>query len=637
MTQFNPFIFLKRFVVFTLAGKIAYDETFHKGINIIRGKNSSGKSTITNFIFYALGGDFSNWTTEATKCQTVYAEVDINGAILTIKRDIIESSRQPMSIFWGNYDEAKKSASEGWNTFPYQQTDNKLSFTNVLFKALEYPEVKSDDDSSNITMHQILRLLYIDQDSPTQSLYRFERFDLPLTRQAISEVLLGTYDDLLYSKRLQLKQLKKEHDDKKREYDNIRKLFQTSGNEISIEKLNKDIEDYWEDLNKIEKQIIEARELDIIKRSKRTPLLVEKLQKDIHPLKESIRNIDNQIENYRLEILDSEHFISSLERRVKELDNSIITRESLGELPLTHCPQCLNELPQDTLEGHCFLCKQPIEEEEGVTHAKRMKQELELQIKESNQFLKVKKTKLSEFYTKIEIKIQQARTLQKEIDIAVKESKSTRDEKIDELIEKKGFIKSAIEGLIEQIKTAETLDQLKKDIIKLTDAITKLSLDIYEKGRLQYQKSNLAVDKIQAYAVNLLKKDLDRQNEFKNAKVVKVDFTNNTFSLDEKFNFSASSNTYLKNAVRFGIFFASLELGFFRFPRFVLCDNMEDKGMEQVRTQNLQKQLVDISNSLEVEHQLIFSTSMIDTSLNNTSMCVGEEYDENNKSLKHVD
>ncbi|NNU33697.1 AAA family ATPase [Mucilaginibacter sp. S1162] len=44
-----------------------YDESFHKGVNIIRGENSSGKSTIANFIFYILGGFFNNWTTEASK------------------------------------------------------------------------------------------------------------------------------------------------------------------------------------------------------------------------------------------------------------------------------------------------------------------------------------------------------------------------------------------------------------------------------------------------------------------------------------------------------------------------------------------------------------------------------------------
>ena len=38
---------IQRLKVLTRTGQTAYDECFHKGINIIRGENSSGKSTIT--------------------------------------------------------------------------------------------------------------------------------------------------------------------------------------------------------------------------------------------------------------------------------------------------------------------------------------------------------------------------------------------------------------------------------------------------------------------------------------------------------------------------------------------------------------------------------------------------------------
>ena len=48
-------LFLNRLIIVTDEGKIAYDEKFHRGVNIIHGQNSSGKSTIVRFIFFALG------------------------------------------------------------------------------------------------------------------------------------------------------------------------------------------------------------------------------------------------------------------------------------------------------------------------------------------------------------------------------------------------------------------------------------------------------------------------------------------------------------------------------------------------------------------------------------------------------
>ena len=96
MIQFKPVLFLNRLTVFTKDGNIAYNESFHNGINIIRGHNSSGKSTIGNFIFYVLGGDFKKWTTAALRCGDVFAEVLINGEPITIKRTVSASGSQPM-------------------------------------------------------------------------------------------------------------------------------------------------------------------------------------------------------------------------------------------------------------------------------------------------------------------------------------------------------------------------------------------------------------------------------------------------------------------------------------------------------------------------------------------------------------
>lgn len=61
---------------------------------------------------------------------------------------------------------------------------------------------------------------------------------------------------------------------------------------------------------------------------------------------------------------------------------------------------------------------------------------------------------------------------------------------------------------------------------------------------------------------------------------------------------------------------------------------MEDNGMEKIRTQNFQELITEMSDKFEVEHQIIFTTSMVSDKLNNKPYCVGVEYDRNNKTLK---
>ena len=631
MTNDKPTLFLNRLIVVAHNNSIAYDEIFHKGVNIIRGKNSSGKSTIANFIFYVLGGDYSSWTTEALKCKDVIAEVKINGATITIKRHVSQGGLQPMSIFWNNYEESKKD-SVNWQTYPYKQTANTASFTNVIFNALSFPEVKSETDS-NITMHQILRLLYIDQDTPTQSLFRFERFDLPLTRQAISEVLLGVYDDSLYNQRLSYRNAQKENEEKKKQFEGINKVFGQTGNATNIAGVQKEIELAKNELVTIDKSIIELREQLIVKTTKKTALNSENIQSELIPLKNKIRELKNEMNQYEVEIFDSKQFISTLEKRLNDLNYSLLTRKILGELPLTHCPQCLSPLDNHVEEGHCFLCKQPLAEEAERANAKRLLQEMELQVKESKSLLEDKDRKYVDFSGELPVLTEKARVLQKQLDTSIEASQTTRDARIDDLLIAKGGVEKKIEFLTQQIKAVEMLELLKKELAELASLIERLRLEILQKEEMQKQKFQKALLKIREYTLFILKNDLDRQEEFRTGKIVEVNFHKDTYSLDEGNNFSASSKIYFKNAVLFSIFFSSLELEFFRYPRFILCDNMEDKGMEKERTQNFQTLITSMSDRFEEEHQIIFTTSMIADELNNTPYCVGDDYNRDHKTL----
>jgi hypothetical protein len=612
--------------------QIAYDETFHNGVNIIRGQNSSGKSTIANFIFYVMGGDFNNWTAEALKCKDVIAEVKINDAIITLKRNISESGLQPMSIFWNNYEESKTD-SMNWQTFPYKQTLNTSSYTNVLFKALSFPEVKSAEDS-NITMHQILRLLYIDQETPTQSLFRLERFDPPLTREAVAEILLGVYDDSLYTQRLRLKQAKKGKDEKDKEFQNLHKVFgQATGINIP-DAVQREIESTKTTLSDINSGIVELRKQQKVRTTVKTKLISENIQSDLSEVKSKVSDLQTKINQLDIDIADSRQFISTLEKRISELNNSLLTRLILGELPLTHCPQCLSELNNNVAEGYCFLCKQPLSNDAEKANAKRLLQEMDLQVKESKSLLEDKERDRAKFSGELSIHVETARNLQKQLDSSIQNPQTTRDERLDDLLIKKGKIEKNIEYLTQQLRGVELIELLKKEIAQLASEISMLESEIKQKEYQQKNKRQMALQKIRKIALHLLKEDLDRQEEFRSGKWVEIDFLRDTYSLDGSNNFSASSNVYLKNVILFSLFFSSLELDFFRYPRFILCDNMEDKGMEKERTQNFQKLLTDISNEIGQEHQIIFTTSMIADELNDTPYCVGIEYERNNKALR---
>jgi hypothetical protein len=179
------FFALKRVRV-TRGNSVAYDEQFHRGVNIIRGENSSGKSTISDFIFYGLGGDFDRWKDAAAQCSAVRLEIETEQSVLTIHRSV-GSKQEPTLFFYGGLEDSLFKGIDNWQRVPIRRppSGKDLSFTQILFRAAGIPEAPNVDNS-NVTMHQILRLLYSDQQTPAGKLFRFESFD---TRDSHSSVV----------------------------------------------------------------------------------------------------------------------------------------------------------------------------------------------------------------------------------------------------------------------------------------------------------------------------------------------------------------------------------------------------------------------------------------------------------------
>lgn len=637
MMQYNPFLKLNRLTIFTKNGKTAYDQNFHEGVNIIRGHNSAGKSTIGNFIFYVLGGDFKKWTTAAAYCGDVYAEVFINSEPITIKRTVSEAGNQPMSIFWGTYEEALKSASEGWQLFPYRRNEStsKKSFSNALFLALGFPELRGDVDS-NITMHQILRMLYVDQKSLTLDLLMTENFDSSITRKTIADLLFGVYDDSLYSDKLSLRESEKDFDIKKKQFEGIEQIFRASDNETNVGTINALIEENNTQIKSIDEYLDKlTREQDVIsKKPDEEELKVVTIKTNLLASRSSLSLLQSEINKFEFELLDSQDFIRSLEKRALALSDSLLTRETFVDLKMNHCPNCLSPLVPAKDENHCELCKQQLPEDKGSSQIKRMQQEIDNQIRESKKIYLENEHKLLGFKSSYPTLEQKVRAFQRELDEALSSVKTVRNQEFDELLIKKGELRSKNDYLIKQLRALEQIDVLRKELAGLKIKIDSLKSNIYSKEAEQRNRLQNAFQVIQSLTLRLLHSDLGRQAEFSTGKKVELDFEKNTFSLDYENNFSESSNVYLKNSVRFAIFFASLQKDFFRLPRFILCDNIEDKGMQPDRSQSFQNEIVKLSSESEVRHQIIITTSMISPDLDNTELCVGDFYSETNKTLK---
>lgn len=634
-------LFLNRLQIYTHTNEIAYDEKFHKGINIICGDNSSGKSTISHFIFYILGGAFNDWVKQAKQCSVVYGEVEMNGITLTLKREINISGTtgkgnviEPIYIYWGNL-EASKQDLNAWQKFNYNTTPDKKSFSNVFFENLDIPLVKGEN---NITFHQILRLLYVDQDSPTSSLFLYEQFDTTFTRETVSNLLLGVYSQEIYDKKQRQIEAEKELDDVKKEI-KVLKQFIPNSLDLFPAHIRQNISNKEEEISNLESNLIQLREQNkTVIYTKKTKLEFEKLNIDSIAQRNIVKNIETKIQDMKMEYDDSVFFIESLEVKIKAIKNSILTRTFLGEFPLDYCPECLE--PINVKEDHvgCKLCKENSDNTNGISQAKKIEQELSFQIKESKSLLLKRERLIIDLKASYENEKLKLHQLQIQVNSALNDVKSVRDERIDNLFLEKGLLEGEIMQLRTLLENAELYQSLvskKTDLDKelnfLTESINTL---VYNQDKLK----KVISDKIEEKGLFLLNNDLERQDDFIAAKEFNVDYRNNiAFIADKNAKFSASSNFYLKTSARFAIFLASLEMNKMRYPRFILCDNMEDKGIEEIRAQNFQNNIIEQSEKHDSnDYQIIYTTSYLPEHLKGSSYIVGEYYTKASRSLKNV-
>ncbi|CAM3205920.1 AAA family ATPase [Corallococcus sp. ZKHCc1 1396] len=629
MTRFDPSLQLRRLVV-TKSGHHVYNKSFHSGVNIIRGKNSVGKSTIADMIFYALGGEGVTWKAEAALCDYVTAEVSISGSPVTLRREI-GSQQRPMSIFWGNFEAAERSAS-GWDLYPYAHRSGKESFSQVLFRALGIPEVRGEL-SSLVTMHQLLRLIYADQRTAYDRIFRHDDFDKKVVRDAVGALLCGFYDEKIYDAEFRLRNLRAEHGEVTARLQQLYEILgdYSAGTGLFADNTQqKEIEraQLYAEFNRKRSEAVQPGQSSELSRQ------VAEVEEQLRGINEVVLDLRNKLEALDLEISDSNLFISSLQGKVAALDDAVTTSKVLGDMSFEHCPECRHAVVAPSNPNACYLCKELRPEPSGLSPLLRLQQEMMLQLGESETLQSERKKRRERFAHKLPPAVSKQTALRLARERLALSPAPAAEIAVQELYRQVGYLDREIEELQRRSQLAETLKQLTNRQSELSSEITKLDADMKRRREHQASREADAVRVISGTTAAILGQDLDREKSFHQVSSASFDFSDNSIRINDRANYSASSMVIAKNAFHLALLISSTQKAFFRYPRFALFDNIEDKGMEQERSRNFQRIIVKMSQQAQVEHQIIFTTSMIAPELDVESLVVGDFYTEEKKSLE---
>ena len=631
-------LFVNRLYVLTELNQVAYDERFHHGVNIIRGDNSSGKSTVAHLLFYALGGEYTRFVDEARRCSRVLVEVSLGGATVTLERPLDKDGegrvkpRQGMTIHWGTMPEALDGHCRRL-VLGYAAGQSRQSFSAVLFRLMDMPAVQA---GSAITMHQLLRLMYVDQESPAWSLFMHEQFDRQETREAVADLLMGIYDASLYGARLDLRQLEADMDEAKAVLYSLKTVLPEGGR--SRDSVNGLIGRKEAEIERYARDIARLREGESPASASRP--LVEEQKATVASLARECSRMEEQADLLEHEVQDTRFFIDELTSKRAWLMQSAGTRRALGSMRLDYCPECLSPLPADVPEGTCCLCKSRVEGEAGLTQARRMAEDLALQIQEFGAALRASEKQLASLKERLRASRRKHRAAQGTLDELLGTARGSMAARLEDLNYRQGCARGELlqyYTLLEQAgryeDTAARLSALKEGRESTCRLIQGLE-EGQEQRRAEVRRC------MQRHGVYFLHHDKESQKAFADARPddFHVDFSDNRVYLQQPHDrYSASSSFFLKLVARFSLLFASLDIPWMRYPRFILADNMEDKGIETGRAQKFQQTLIDsLARYPDDQYQVIYTTSCITPQLEHSPYVVGEHYGMGHKSLKNV-
>jgi hypothetical protein len=487
-------------------------------------------------------------------------------------------------------------------------------------------------------MHQILRILYIDQLSPANILMRPELFDLVIIREAVSKTLMGSYDIKLLVDENELKKKKRDIERYESSIESIRYIIKENNFNLSIDEVYKKLNDSIERIKAIDISIAESNQKIINRAMPKSDSKTNELLECMKKTKKKFFLLTNNINLLTFDIIDSENFIKELKQRVIDITNSISIRKLLPTLHISFCPICLNLIEDEQNKDICPLCKKSISENDLTSNALRLKNELAFQLKESMIILENKKLTLDKLKIESSVITKQVSMLQNKIDSYSIIIETTEQRERDELLFIKGNLSKEIEYLNKELIFQERLKEDIRILENLKTEISDLEMQISIKKERLNNNYNDAMNLIKEICIEFIKKDMPRdlsKDEYF-LSGLNIDFEkNNTFSINKRYNFAASSMVYLKNSIMFAFFFASLKLNSMNYPRFIMCDNIEDKGMEVGRSHNFQLNLFEKSRQFsQIDHQMIITTSMIEPTLDIPEICIGEYYTNKSKSLK---
>ncbi len=331
-----------------VVGEKKCDYTLRNGVNIFKGSNSTGKTTLLRFFDFAFGSKSKRFIDVVeNNCDFVIVDVVINGKNYTIKRGI--TNKDDIYVYEGHFDTVpelmtQKSILYSWLKSEQKECIGNFYLTNLRIKPREISV--SARKGAEFSWRNLLDLVYIGQNEWAG----FQAADKlqPLMKKAVFEVFLGFDNENLDYQEKRLRNLNKDLVNYKLQKKVVKDFLDGSdrqtGSETNLNQLNSEIALYEKEKVQMLKTLQLKRESNALLEDK------QKMERHLIETRDNIQELTGKFEEIQMLLNKTD---VDLEKNRLQLKAKMV----FSQLPITKCPNCFKSLPIKG-EGQCTVCGQ---------------------------------------------------------------------------------------------------------------------------------------------------------------------------------------------------------------------------------------------------------------------------------------
>ncbi|MCB8948204.1 MAG: hypothetical protein H6653_09325 [Ardenticatenaceae bacterium] len=404
---------------------------FEKGLNVIRGENSTGRTTLLKLFEFGLGANLKvgNFIPEVKQCEKLVLEVELNGTPYTIDRKFHGS--QELVVYQGRIEDI----------FRPKTTLLRGEMSEFLLRRLGIPVVSVIDDYSGrektVSFSDVYNSLHIDQ------VKGFSNIQANLSekdRVILFKLLTGISIPNAYELRIKEDELTKKRADQVNELEYLNRFM----DEIEISSRA----EITTRLRQIDEEYVEAENqlADIKQHMQARSSYANPIREEILALEDAWANKKQDL-RFSTQTLQSYHELEN--QLADDLDRAARVRSSVNQLSsfeFEQCPRCLQSITDNMKERElnaiCSVCGRPlIEHTDDIGELNLFEEQIESQLEEL--------AELQERYTH---SIQQTKVDLEKLEVDLNEKRETLDDMMAELVS------PAIDNIVVLNRTLARLD-----------------------------------------------------------------------------------------------------------------------------------------------------------------------------------